>query len=156
MTHLLDAVRAIDEARSLTAVLDALVTNSANDAARAGVLLVRADRVRGWRDDSLDRPVAETGLVAEAIRSGRATTMKVEGAAPPPFAGAAAGRDVHAFPLTLSGEIVAILYAEGGDAGALEILSRHAARQLEALTAFKTARAIASGDASLLAGVSAA
>jgi hypothetical protein len=43
----------------------------------------------------------------------------------------------------LSGVVVAVLYAEGGDAATLEILARHAARALEALTAFKTAHAVA-------------
>jgi hypothetical protein len=142
--RLLDAIRMIDEARSLTAVLDALVARAAGEASRAGALLVRAGRVRGWRDDDhLDLPLAETGFVADAVRAGFPASTTAAGVASPPFASAAAGAELHAFPLALSGVVVAVLYAEGGDAGTLEILARHAARALEALTAFKTARAVA-------------
>ncbi len=56
--RLLDAIRTIDEARSLTAVLDALVARAAGEASRAGALLVRAGRVRGWRDEDQPRPAA--------------------------------------------------------------------------------------------------
>jgi hypothetical protein len=141
---LLDAVRTIDEARTLTAVLDALTARAAGEASRAGILLVRADRVRGWRaGDRLDVPLAETGFVADSVRTGFAASTTATGAASAPFADAAAGAALHAFPLALSGVVVAVLYAEGGDAGTLEILARHAARALEALTAFKTARAVA-------------
>jgi hypothetical protein len=143
VTRLLDAIRAIDEARSLTAVLDALVARAALETSRAGALLVRADRVRGWRDEDLDVPLAETGIVADAVRTGFAASTTATGLASLPFAGAAAGAEIHAFPLALSGDVVAVLYAEGGDAGTLEILARHGARVLEALTAFKTARAVA-------------
>jgi hypothetical protein len=153
-THLLDAVRAIDEARSLTGVLDALVARAALEASRAGALLVRADRVGGWRDEHLDLPLGESGIVADAVRTGLAASTTATGTASPPFAGAAAGAELHAFPLALSGHVVAVLYAEGGDTGTLEILARHAARVLEVLTAVKTARSVA--DASLLVDVSAA
>jgi hypothetical protein len=142
--RLLDAIRTIDEARSLTAVLDALVARAAGEASRAGVLLVRAGRVRAWRDDDqLDLPLAETGFVADAVRAGFPASTTAASVALPPFANASVGAELHAFPLALSGVVVAVLYAEGGDAGSLEILARHAARALEALTAFKTARAIA-------------
>ena len=142
--RLLDAVRTIDAAGTLAAVLDALVARAAGEASRAGVVLLRADRVRGWRDkDGLDLPLAATGFVADAVRTGFAASATASGTTSPPFADAAAGVELHAFPLALAGVVVAVLYAEGGDAGTLEILARHAARALEALTAFKTARAVA-------------
>jgi hypothetical protein len=142
--RLLDAVRTIDAAGSLAAVLDALAAFAAGEAFRAGVVLLRADRVRSWRDeDGLDLPLAATGFVADAVRTGFAASTMAAGAASALFADAAAGAELHAFPLALSGVVVAVLYAEGGDAGTLEILARHAARALEALTAFKTARAVA-------------
>jgi len=140
--RILDAVRALDEARSLTAVLDTLVERAAAAASRAGVLLVRADRVRSWRDDEqLDVPLAETGIVAEAVRTRVAASTTAGGTMTPPFVGGTVGADVHAFPLSLSGDVVAVLYAEGGNAATLEILARHAASVLESLTAFKAARA---------------
>ena len=142
--RILDSVRALDEARSVTAALDALVTRAKVEASRAGVLLVRADRVRGWRgDEHLDMPVSETRLVADAIRTGLAATTTAVDTVTPPFDGASAGAELHAFPLSLSGDVVAVLNAEGGNADTLEILARHAARVLESLTAFQTARAVA-------------
>jgi hypothetical protein len=142
--RILDSIRAMDEARSVTAALDMLVARAKAEASRAGVLLVRGDRIRGWRDDSLlDVPISETRLVAEAVRTGLAASTTATGTVAPPFAGAPPAAALHAFPLSLSGDVVAVLYGEGGNADTLEILARHAARVLESLTAFKTARAVA-------------
>jgi hypothetical protein len=149
-TRILESIRALDEARSVTAALDTLVARAKAEASRAGVLLVRADRVRGWRDDEqLDLPVSETRLVAEVVRKGHAASTTASGTMMPPFDGAQAGTELHAFPLSLSGDVVAVLYAEGGNADALEIFARHAARVLESVTAFKTARAVAGVSSSV-------
>jgi len=154
-TRILDAIRALDTARSLTAVLDTLVERAAAAASRAGVLLVRADRVRSWRDDeSLDVPLGDTGIVAEAVRTRVAASTTAGGAMAPPFVGVAVGAEAHAFPLSLSGDVVAVLYAAGGNAATLEIFARHAASVLESLTAFKAARA--GGVAPSVVAVSAA
>jgi hypothetical protein len=51
--------------------------------------------------------------------------------------------DAARFPIVISGESIGELYADRGSADALEILTRHASRCLESLTAFKTARALA-------------
>jgi len=147
--RLLDAIRALDEAHSLTDVLDVLVARAATDASRSGVLLVRGGRAIGWRDEQrLDLPLAETGVVADAVRMGFAASTAANGAAVPPFGDAEAGVELHAIPMSLAGDVVAVLYAQGGDVRTLEILARHASRVLEALTAFKTARAIAGAPAS--------
>jgi hypothetical protein len=143
LKKVVNAVRAMDDAHSLTQVLDALVAGAGAQASRAGVLLVRGGRVRGWRDEWTDRPLAETGIVADAVRTRRAMSTTVVDAATAPFADAPAGATVRAFPLSLSGDVVAVLHAEGGEAVTLEILARHAARVLEALTAVKAARGIA-------------
>jgi hypothetical protein len=142
--RIVDAVRAIDETRSLTEVLDVLVAWAGGEASRVGVLLVRGSRVRGWgEENSLDLDLGETGIVADAVRTGYPASTTVSEALPAPFADAPAGADVLAIPVALAGEVVAVLYAIGGDAGSLEILARHAARAVEALTAFKIARAVA-------------
>src|SRR5215471_5730534 len=151
--HLLDGIRALDAARSLTAVLDTLVERAAAAASRAGVLLVRADRVRSWRDNEpLDVPLAETGIVADAVRTRLAASTTAGGTMSPPFAGVTVGAELHACPLSLSGDIVAILYAEGGNAATLEILARHAASILESLTAFRAARAAGVAPSVVAAG----
>jgi hypothetical protein len=142
--RLLDAIRAMDQARSLTAVLDVLVERATVEAARAGVLLLQVDRVRRWRDDErVDAPLVVTGIVADAVYTRQAASTTAAGAMSPPFADAAPGAELHAFPLLVAGDIVAVLYTNGGNAATLEVLARHAARALESLTAFKTARAVA-------------
>ena len=165
--RLLDAVRAIDRARSLGEVLDTLVGCAAREVARAGVLLVRDERLVSWRflgfdsHRGLDIPLSEGGVIAEAVRTGSTASGETGGeAGAPRFAALEKGHESLAVPVTLGGAAVAVLYAdEGAVTGhapahgrqtwpeALEILTRHAARSLEALTAAKAARAIADAPA---------
>jgi hypothetical protein len=132
-TSVLDAVRALDEAGSLSAVLDTLVARASAESSRTRLFLVRADGLRAWRDDEcFDARWADMDIVAEAVRTKRVAS-----------ATATAVAELHAFPLALSGDVVAVLCVEGGDVATLEVLARYGARVLESLTAFKTARALA-------------
>lgn len=171
--RLLEAVRAISRAHSLSAILDTLVDRAGREAPRAGVLLVRGGRVRGWRftgfgssldngqgAQSIDLPFEEAGVVADAVRANAAVNGAGGGATAPAFAALPAGHECLAVPIALSDQVVAVLYADQGVASAvpnpenpahtesqipnpvLEVLARHAARCLEALTAFKAARAL--------------
>jgi hypothetical protein len=186
--RLVDAVRSMSRARSLSEVLDTLVGCAGREAPRAGVLLVRGGRFRGWRfigfgpalDDShsgqsLELSSDEAGVVAEAVRT-NAPVNNVN--ASPSFAALPPGRKSLAMPIALAGQVVAVLYADQGFGSelatekselgtsnpehgttnpepgtrnpepsvvwhdTLEVLARHAARCLEALTAFKAARAL--------------
>jgi len=164
--RLVEAIGAIDHARSLSEILDTLASAAGREAARAGVLLVRRGRLRGWRfvgfgaplDEApdIECPLDEAGVVADAVRTGAAASL--EGFSPagaPPFADSPLGRDALALPVAIGGQIVAVLYADQGSgppdsAGApaawqatLEIIARHAARCLEAVTAFRTAKVFA-------------
>jgi hypothetical protein len=163
--RLLDGIRAIDRARSLGEVLDTLAGCAAREVARAAVLLVRDDRLASWRfigfdalgDRTIDIPLADGGVIAEAVRTGTTASGETGGhSGAPQFAGLEKGHESLAVPLTLGGAAVAVLYAdEGALPGkptphgrqtwpeALEILARHAAQSLEALTAARAARAIA-------------
>jgi len=126
----LDAVRVIDNARTLTEVLDALLAGAVAEASLAGVLLIRGEKATGWREERhLDLPLGEMSA-ADAVRLRLAETGPT-------------AIDAQVMPVSLAGQVVAVLYAEGGEPAALEILARHAARALETLTAFKTARAVA-------------
>ncbi|MGE5244260.1 MAG: hypothetical protein ACM3SQ_08540 [Betaproteobacteria bacterium] len=156
--RLLDAIRSIDRARSLSEILDTLTACAAREAARAAVLVVRGETLHGWRfigfnetlehQPGIDLPLDAAGLLADAVRSRTARTAAT--GAVPPFAGWIDGRPRTAIPLALSGEIVAVLYADQGPGGepqstawadVVEVLARHAARALEAVTAFTAARA---------------
>jgi hypothetical protein len=133
--RMLEAVRAMDSARSLTGVLEALLSASAHDGAGAGIWLARGSRLQHWRSAGIEHPDAEIGLdepraIADAART--ATSAWDEG---------------FAVPLVLAGQPIAVLYVVSQTSQVasheVEILARHASIRLEALTAFKTARAMA-------------
>jgi hypothetical protein len=136
--QLLDAIRAIDGAHTLTGILDALVQSAAGEVGRAAVLLVRNGSYSSWRSIGFDPPFD------------RGQSVELPEGAP-------------VMPIAIGGQAVAILYtetqnselgtqnaenqsseaqnAESSPNPALEILVRHAARCLESVTAFKAARA---------------
>jgi hypothetical protein len=173
--RLIGAVRSIDKARSLSEILDTLASSAGQEAPRAAVLLVGGGRFRGWRlvgfDPAFDPPStvdigpADAGVIAEAVRTGSVASGGASGIDAPRFASLPPGRDSVAVPISMNGQIVAVLYADqgagkdqipigstaGGSANAeqvlgwrdrLEVLTRHAARCLEAITALKAARVL--------------
>jgi hypothetical protein len=159
--RLLAAIRAMDRARSLTDVFDALSVGAEREAPRAAVMLVRDSTLRSWRltgfgssfdgSPDLQLPVERSGVIADALRNPASASLTNAGRVSAPPFDLPDGRARMAFPMTVAGQAVAVLYAdEGPDDGpvpdskagwavAVEILARHAARSLEALTAFKTA-----------------
>jgi hypothetical protein len=171
--RLVEAIELVDAARSLSEILDTLVSCAGREAARAAVLLVREPAVRGWRfigfDASFDTASAveitidTAGVIGEAIRT-RTTAVGRSLVSVPSFAQLPADREAVAVPLLLEGKPVAVLYADDGTGhaarpartAAIEVLTRHAARALEAITAFRTAQAITgnrgAGRAAALAG----
>ena len=158
------AVRSFDDARSLSEILDTVVGCASQQAARAGVWLVRGGRFSSWRvigfgpefdndlsNRSLDLWNDDAGMIAEAARTNAVVTGETAEAGPPPFAAEPPVRATLAVPIAMSGQVVAVLYADDGPSnplaamlnpGAVEVLGRYAARCLEALTAFKAARAL--------------
>jgi hypothetical protein len=157
--RLVEAIQLIDAARSLSEILDTLVSCAGREAARAAVLLVREPFVRGWRfigfDASFDTAssveiaIEAAGVIGDALRT-RTTAVGRSPASAPGFARLPADRAAIAAPLLLEGKPVAVLYADEG-AGetarparipVIEVLTRHAARAVEAITAFRTAQAI--------------
>jgi hypothetical protein len=164
--RLIDAVRAMDRDRSLTEVLDSLASCAGREAARVGLLLWRAGALHGWRfigfgpafevASAIVIPPEESGIIAEAIRTGDAISSDTSGAlAAPAFAALPGGREGLAVPVTMNGDVIAVLYADQGTGAeaeqrpstltwpdAIEILARHAARCLEAATAITAIRVL--------------
>lgn len=156
--RLLDGVRALDEATTLSGVLDGLTEAAAREAARVAVLVLKGDRLHGWkvrgfgpRDQeprTLDLALGDAGVIGYAVGAARtATTQDGEAAAGGPgFAHLPADRMGLAVPLLVGGRVVAVVYADGvapegenpavpsGWPEAVEVLARHAARCLEAVT----------------------
>ena len=155
--RMLAAIRALDQAATLHEVLDTLVSAAAREASRVALVLAHAGGFRGWRFIGFGSPLdtvarieissAEAGALLEAVNSGASVSADgaVAGAAPA-FAHLPPGQECLAVPLTMAGDVVAVLYADQGSSLAwphtVEVLSRHAGRCLEALTAIKAARAL--------------
>jgi hypothetical protein len=163
--RLLEAIRTFDHARSLSEVLHLLADKTAEVAARVAVLTVEGGRLRSWRLVGFSAELSSTGfeteldeedLLGAAIRSGQAcTTSSLWGVKTPTFVQLTEGRVGFAVPLDVGGQIVAVLYAD--DDGekdprrtvpsawpeVVELLARHAARCLQALTAARIVDALA-------------
>jgi hypothetical protein len=167
--RLLESVRGLDGATSLTEVLDALALAAAREAARAAVVVLRAERIQGWRmsgfgprdaqPKSIDLALADSGVIGLAIAAARAVTTRDSQSAAigPGFETLPADRMGLAVPVIVGGRVVAVVYADAVSIEGhqrhvpsawpelIEVLARHAARCLEALTTQKTAPRISSG-----------
>jgi hypothetical protein len=156
--RLADAVRNLDEARGLSEVLERLAQCAGHEVDRAAVLLVKGERLAGWRiagfpagapaAKTIDLSVDDAGLAGAVLTSGVPASRSVDATdgqpALPPFARDAGQRHAMALPVLVGGEVVAVLYADAplieapsSDArwpAVLEVLTRHASRVLEAMT----------------------
>jgi hypothetical protein len=162
VSRLLESLRGLDGATSLSEVLDALSLAAAREAARAAVVVLRNDRIQGWRmsgfgprdaqPKSIDLPLAESGVIGHAIGVARAVTTRDSETAAigPGFETLPQGSSGLAVPVIVGGRVVAVVYADsvcvqGQDRQVpsswpelIEILARHAGRCLEALTSLRT------------------
>ena len=161
LARLIESIRGLDGATSLSEVLDALALAAGRETARAAVVVVKGDHIVGWRlsgfgprdaqPKSIDLPIAESGVIGLAATSSRAVTTRNGAADGPGFEVLPPDRMGMAMPVLVGGRVVAIVYADGatGEAPdrampspwpeAIEVLARHAGRCLEALTAQKVA-----------------
>ena len=138
-----DAIRSLDEARTLGDVLETLAECAAREVNRAAVLLVKGDRLNGWRlagfgsapstalgagapaAKSIDLSLDEAGLPGAVVRTGITVSRPAVEPGPsqarqpalPPFAQDAGARHALALPVTVGGVVVAVLY---GDAPRLD------------------------------------
>lgn len=157
-----DAIRSLDEARALGEVLETLAECAAREVDRAAVLLVKGERLQGWRlagfspgapaAKSIDLTLEDAGLPGAVVRTGVAvsrpavepTHAPARQPALPPFARDAGTRHALALPVTVGGAVVAVLYGDAPRLDApsdssrwpamLDVLARHASRVLEAMT----------------------
>ncbi len=153
------AISAMDDASTLSEVLDALADGLAGQAPRSAVLVLQQDRARVWRrsgfgDDTAAAP-AELHLPDHAdltaiVESGTPALVEAHEGTPAVLglAPLAVGRQGLAVPVAIGGTAAALVYADAGDdedglapgcTDVVEILARHAARCLETLTAMRAA-----------------
>jgi hypothetical protein len=161
--RLLESVRALDGAASLPEVLDALAHGAGKEAGRAAVLVVKGDRLIGWRSTgfggidedprSVQFSTGDAGALAAAVNTGRPAVIG-HGAvlAAPAFSHMDATGTGLAVPLLVAGKPVAVVYAEAGGTDAapgwtspVELLARHAGRCIEALAVQRPSHTRASG-----------
>jgi hypothetical protein len=164
--RLVDVIRALDGARSVPDTLDVLLRGTAREAARAAIVLVRGQELQGWRfvgfGARVDNPtefrqaLVGSGVIEEAVRTqGLAYTHGRVRVPAPSWAELPAGRRAVSVPLVLQQRVVAAVYADQGPVAdpkgdqvpyeglswpvAIEIMTRHASRCLEASAALKSA-----------------
>lgn len=169
ISRLLDAVRVLDSATSLSDVLDALGQGAAHEAGRAALVVVRGDRVQAWKlagfgardaePRSIDIAIGEAGIIGTTVSTAQVvSTATPDTPGAPAFAELPADRLGIAVPVVVGGRVVAVVYADTAadvdlPAGAdqantlhagwvevIEMLARHAGRCLEALTAQRTSQ----------------
>lgn len=164
LTRLLESVRGLDGATSLSEVLDALGQAAGREASRAAVLVLRHERLLGWKlsgfgaldtqPKAVDLGLNDSGVIGLAVGTARQVTTRDSQAAAtgPAFAHLPEDRMGFAVPVIVGGRVVAVVYADSVSEGreqavpsgwpeVIEVLARHAARCLEALAAQKTAAA---------------
>jgi hypothetical protein len=158
LEEFVEAVRALDTARSLADVLDQLMHFAAGEVDRAAVLMVKGDTLQEWRSVGFVGPLApagaltfdQAGLAGSVARSGVPTSRPAGPASDnrPPSASAfgSTGEPRHAvaLPVTVAGAVVGVLYADAPTTGSapdlswwpaiLEVFTRHASRVLEVMT----------------------
>jgi hypothetical protein len=156
---LLDAIRAVDGAASLSDALVAVVRGAAREAPRAALFMINGAQLTEWPVPGMAsihagpiRPEElEAGLLGQALRGMEPVlTGRGDGPSAPAFAALPAGRVAVAVPFVLGGTPVAVLYADEGAAGHapaswpdnVQILGRHASAHLAYITVLRTAQAL--------------
>jgi hypothetical protein len=160
LERLLAAVRKIDEATTLTGILEALAKGTAAETSRVAILLVDGETLRPWGHFGFaagagpgELTLAQSGVLAAAVALRQASfvppTLENQETAAPPFMRVPVGHTGLVTPIVVAGDVVAILYADDVDRGAaqedapvwteeVELLVRHASVRLENVTSERT------------------
>ncbi len=168
MERLLGSVRRIDQSNGLNAILGALARGAAAETSRVAILLVDGYMFRTWGHFGFaegtgptEMPIGASGTLAAAVALKQTCFVPpvIEGrdGEGPVFMHVPAGHTGLVVPLTVGGEVVAVLYAddmsrsvEHEDAPLwteeLELLARHAAIRLENVTSACTVEVLARAD----------
>lgn len=158
--RLLASIRAIDEGDTLSTILEALVKGAAAETSRVALLLVEGEDLRVWGHRGFapghgpkDMPMEASGTLTATVATGQSTFVPpvVEGraGATPAFMRVPAGHTGFVVPLSIGGEVVALLYADDVDrtpaqedapvwTEEIELLARHASVRLENITSVRT------------------
>lgn len=160
LERLLGAVRRIDEASSLSGILEALAKGAAAETSRVAILLVEGDMLRTWghlgfaaNTAPVEMPIGQSGVLA-AVMALKQTSfvppmLDNQDTATPAFMRVPVGHTGLVTPVVVAGEVVAMVYADDVDrlstqedapvwTEEVELLVRHAAVRLENVTSERT------------------
>lgn len=170
LPRLLDAVRRLDAAPSLTSILGVLGQAAHARASRVVVFVVDGDTLKVWADhgydagpgvsdvSSQDVKVLAAALATQVTSTFRSAEAERD-ATLPAFLRPAAGDLALVMPLSVGGDVVAIVFADGpegagaGDGGEtpqaraawvdeVELVARYARTRLESVTSERTVSAL--------------
>lgn len=160
LERLLGAVRRIDDATTLSGILEALAKGAAAETSRVAILLVEGDLLKTWghygfaaNAGPIDVPIGHTGVLTAAVALRQTSfvppLLEQRETATPAFMRVPVGHTGLVVPIIVGTEVVAVLYAddvarlpEHEDAPVwteeVELLVRHASLRLESVTSVKT------------------
>jgi hypothetical protein len=163
--RLLGAARKIDEATSLSSILEALIQGASAQTSRVAMLMVDGDHLTVWGHRGFtsglaptDMPIGASGTLAAAVavRQSSFVPPLIDGRyhQTPAFMRVPVGFTGVVIPLVVGGDVVAVLYADDVDKTAtqedapiwteeVELLARHAAVCLENITSVRTVEVLA-------------
>ncbi len=159
LATLVGAMRLLDEASTLRAILSALARGVSGEASRTAVMLVDGDTVRSFADFGYavgprpaDVPVDSFSALSRAVNERQRIALSSVAASfsgdVPAFLRPATGHSGLVIPVVVGGNVVSLVYAEGPDRHsspsasvwieAIELLVRHASSRLENVTSRRT------------------
>jgi hypothetical protein len=160
LERLLSAVRRIDEAMTLSAILDALAKGTAAATSRVAVLVVEADTLKTWarfgfesNDLPAELPIGHSGVLSAAVALRQTSfvppSVDTRETVIPAFMRVPMGHTGLVTPVVVADEVVAVVYADDVGRGAeqndprvwseeIELLVRHTAARLENVTSERT------------------
>jgi len=159
LERLIGCVRRLDEATTLTVILETLAEGAAADASRVAILLVEGDLLRTWGHFGfapaaapVDLPLSQVRVITAAVALRKMSFVQPTDDrdwSVPAFMRLPARHTGIVVPIVVGAEVVAVLYAD--DVGrtpnaeaspawmeAVEILVRHASSRLENVTSMQT------------------
>jgi hypothetical protein len=166
LVRLLDAVRRLDAASSLSAILESLAQSTLAEASRVVIFVVYGDTLQSWGhfgfapgQGAFDVPLHAVDRLTSVLSTQQSTVFRAAEAdhdpSLPPFMRPPPGHVGLVAPLVVGDQVVAVLYADGVEHGAnpekrahavwadeVELIARHAQARLENVTSERTVTAL--------------
>ena len=167
ITRLADAIRGLDDSKTLRATLEVLAYGCAAEASRVAVMIVDDAMLRCWGQHGfssgrgpVDVPADASPVLTASVKLRQLSMLPPAGPRPDPtlpaFMRVPDGHVGMVMPLVVGGEVVALVYADGPDQAQeqngivwteqVEVLVRHAASRLENLTSRRAVEVLTGQD----------